>query len=111
MTEILIIIFTVIIIIQLIYFSKLIAITKRLNKFLLEVRLYFKNSGLFYNVHDQSIMRSNTCQYCKHRMSYINISNEDDFENFYYRCKKQNIDILLSDSCSHFDRDYNLGNK
>ena len=99
------------IIIQLVYFSKLLTLAKRLNKFLLEIRIYFKNSGIFYNVNDRSIIRNNTCQYCKHRMSYINISNKDDFENFYYRCKKRNIDILLSDSCIQFERDFNFGNK
>jgi hypothetical protein len=106
MTDVLLIVLGLLFIIQLIFFSKLVSLVKRLNKFLFEIRIYFKNSGIFYNSHEHSIIRSNTCQYCNHRMSYINISQDIATENFYYKCRLQSIDILLSDSCSQFERDY-----
>ncbi len=47
-----------------------------------------------------------TCQFCKHRLAYINTSkSSDDEENFYYRCGLRNINISLRDSCAHFEQD------
>lgn len=47
-----------------------------------------------------------TCQFCKHRLAYINTSkSSDDEENFYYRCGLRNINVSLRDSCTHFEQD------
>jgi len=47
-----------------------------------------------------------TCQFCKHRLAYINTSKtRDDEENFYHRCSLRNIDVSLRDSCTHFEQD------
>ncbi len=49
---------------------------------------------------------SKTCQFCKHRLAYINTSKtREDEENFYHRCSLRNIDVSLRDSCIHFEQD------
>lgn len=89
-------------------FTKLVQILKQINKLLFEVRIYFKNSGIFYEPRKNNIIRSDTCQYCIHRMSYINITGSTENDDFYYKCRRRNIDILLSDSCDQFERDFNI---
>ena len=77
------------------------------NDFQLEIK--DENSQIVeYEFRNDSIIRSNICQYCKHRMSYINITGETESSDFYYKCRRRNIDILLSDSCEQFAKDFNI---
>jgi hypothetical protein len=77
-----------------------------MNKLLFEVRLLFKHSGIFYQPQKNKIIKSNSCQHCIHRISFIQITDEETRDNFYYKCKKHDIEIDLSDSCTQFERDY-----
>lgn len=47
-----------------------------------------------------------TCQFCKHRLAFINTgktsAEEDDF---YHRCSLRNINVSLEDSCPKFETD------
>jgi len=45
-----------------------------------------------------------TCQNCKYRLSYIHIG-EPGHEDFYYRCKLQDIEVTLKDTCKNFKED------
>ena len=106
-TNYLLIILLVLFIIQILTFLKLIQIIKQINKFLFEFRIMMKQGSLpaksfssFYN--------KNTCQFCKHRLSFIQISDDDITDNFYYKCRKRNIEITLTDTCSKFERDYSI---
>jgi len=92
--------------IQLVTFLKIVAIIKQMNKLLFEVRLLFKHSGIFFQPKKNKIIKTSSCQYCKHRMSFIQLTDEDSKDNFYYKCKKHDIEISLSDSCAQFQRDY-----
>lgn len=92
--------------IQVITFFKIVSIIKQMNKLLFEVRLLFKHSGIFYQPQKNSVIKSNSCQYCKYRMSFIQLSDEEEKDNFYYKCKKHEIEISLSDSCAQFQRDF-----
>ena len=54
----------------------------------------------------EKIQMAKTCQFCKHRLAYINTSQtSENEENFYYRCGLCNINVALSDSCVHFEKD------
>ncbi len=47
-----------------------------------------------------------TCQFCRHRLAYINTSKtKNDEEDFYHRCEVRKVNISLDDSCQHFARD------
>ena len=44
-----------------------------------------------------------TCQFCKHRLSYIQPGEGDKKqEDFYYRCQLSNREVDLNDSCEFF---------
>jgi hypothetical protein len=46
----------------------------------------------------------NTCQFCKHRMAYINSGDSKNVEeDFYHRCGLRNIQVRLEDSCRQFE--------
>jgi hypothetical protein len=77
-----------------------------MNKLLFEVRLLFKNSGIFYQPQKEKVIKSNSCQFCQHRISFIQLTDETKHDNFYYKCSKNNIEITLADTCSSFVRDY-----
>lgn len=49
-----------------------------------------------------------TCQFCKFRLSFIQMGEEkSDPEDFYYKCQLKNIPITLEDSCESFEIDKN----
>jgi len=93
-------------VLQIISFSKLIQTMRHMTKMLLEIRLIFKKSGIYYDQHSQRVVAHKTCQFCRHRMSYIKTADDDENEGFYYRCKQRNIEITLDYSCEHFNRDF-----
>lgn len=106
MTDILLIFLVILFVVQIITFVKVFSIVKQMNKLLFEVRLLFRHSGIFYEPRKDKITKSNSCQHCKYRISYIELTDEKNRDNFYYKCKKHNIEIFLTDSCAHFQRDY-----
>ena len=53
---------------------------------------------------NQNILK--TCQFCKHRMAYINTAKSPNTqEDFYHKCGLRNINISLNDSCPFFEED------
>jgi L-ribulose-5-phosphate 3-epimerase UlaE len=47
-----------------------------------------------------------TCQFCRYRISYIHMGNtENTPEDFYYKCRLNNISIKLNDYCNRFDNE------
>ena len=92
--------------IQIITFVKVIRLVRQVSKMLLEIRLLFKNSGIYYVPNQNRVIKAMTCQYCRYRQTYIHISDHIDKENFYYVCKKHEKEISLSDGCEEFDRDF-----
>jgi len=106
MTDFLLISILILFAIQLVTFFKIVTIIRQMNKLLLEVRLLFKHSGIFFKPKKNKVVHSNSCQYCKYRMSFIQITDEENRDNFYYKCKNHDIEISLSDSCAQFQRDY-----
>lgn len=46
------------------------------------------------------------CQFCKHRLAYINTGESGEGqEEFYHRCGLRNIAVRLNDSCNRFETD------
>ena len=106
-TNYLLAILLVLFFIQILTFLKLIQIIKQINKFLFEFRILLKRGAFSYKKFN-SLFYKNTCQYCKHRMSFIQISEDDITDNFYYKCRKKDIEIALADTCNKFERDYSI---
>jgi hypothetical protein len=106
MTDFLLIALLILFVIQIVTFFKIVAIIKQMNKLLFEVRILFKHSGIFFQTQKNSVVKSNSCQFCSYRMSFIQITDEENKDNFYYKCKKHDIEISLSDSCAQFLRDF-----
>jgi len=106
MTDILLLGFIILLIIQIFIFIKFFRIVKQLNKLLFEVRILFKQSGIFFQPQRNKIVKSNSCQYCKFRISFIQINEENDRDNFYYKCNKHDIEVNLSNTCKQFERDF-----
>ena len=53
---------------------------------------------------NQNILK--TCQFCKHRLAYINTAKSQNTpEDFYHKCGLRNITISLNDSCPFFEED------
>ncbi|MEJ2049015.1 MAG: hypothetical protein P8Y60_04090 [Calditrichota bacterium] len=83
----------------------------RIKKILLQISFYIESiSRFFYRVGISSSLRAKTevgpktCQYCKYRMSFIHMSeNEAEVEDFYYKCRLRNVEIDLKDSCQQFE--------
>jgi hypothetical protein len=47
-----------------------------------------------------------TCQFCKHRLAYINTAKTHQTqEDFYHKCGLRNVSISLNDSCPFFEED------
>ena len=47
-----------------------------------------------------------TCQFCKHRLAYINTARSKEGEDdFYHRCGVRNIYVRLEDSCPRFEKE------
>jgi hypothetical protein len=109
MTDILLAAIFVLFVVQVITILKVINIIKQLNWLLFEVRMLFKHSGIFYQPQKNKVVKFNSCQYCKFRMSFIQITDEENKDNFYYKCIKHDVGIELTDSCKQFERDYKQG--
>ena len=106
--EILLIGFFLFFIIQVIILVRIVFIIKRFTKILFEIRLIFKHAGLSYDHNKNLVLKEDICEHCKFRMPYIEMSGEASLDNFYYKCKKRNVEIDLSDTCKFFKRDYQL---
>lgn len=47
-----------------------------------------------------------TCQFCRHRLAYINTSKtKTDEDNFYHVCALRNLPIDLDNTCNMFELD------
>jgi hypothetical protein len=92
--------------VQIFSFTKLVQTIRQMTRMLQEIRLIFKKSGIYYDGHAHRIVAHKSCQFCRHRVSYIKTGDEDEEEGFYYRCRQRNIEIMLHDSCEYFDRDF-----
>jgi hypothetical protein len=108
LTEILLAGLLTLVIIQIILFYKIINIIKHLNKLLFEVRILFKQSGIYYQPQKKKVIKTTSCQFCKYRISFIQISDESPNDNFYYKCRIHDTEIKLSDSCQRFEREFPL---
>ena len=100
--------FIVFFIIQVAILTRIVFVIRRFTKMLFEIRLIFKHSGLSYDPEKKVVIKDDICEHCIFRMPYIEMSGEASLENFYYKCKKRNVDINLSDTCKFFKRDYQL---
>lgn len=106
--DIILIAFVIFFIVQIVVLSRIVVIIRRFTKILFEVRIIFKHAGLSYDSRKKTVVQNNICQHCKYRMPFIEMIGDSSLDNFYYKCKKRDIEIELSDTCEYFERDYQL---
>ncbi len=89
-----------------------IIILLRIRSILQQISFYIESiSRFFYRVGIRPIAREKqripqTCQFCKHRMSFIHMSeNKGEVEDFYYKCQLRNAEVGLEDTCEKFKPD------
>jgi hypothetical protein len=47
-----------------------------------------------------------SCQFCKHRLAYINTEKKSGAtDDFYHRCGLRDCEVSLSDSCPFFEKE------
>ena len=95
-------------VIQVLTVGKLFSVVRQMNSLLFEIRILFKSTGVYYVKEKKKVLNINNCQYCKYRMSFIQVTSDIQNDQFYYRCKLRNIEITLSDSCENFKRDHTI---
>jgi len=98
----------VLFVIQILTVGKLFSVVRQMNSLLFEIRILFKSTGVYYVKEKKKVIHIDHCQYCKYRMSFIQVTNEMQNDQFYYRCKLKNVEISLSDSCEKFERDHSV---
>ncbi len=106
--ELVLIGFLIFFVAQVFILIRIILTIKSFTRMLLEFRMILKYHGFNYTPEKKLAEKSNTCNYCKYRVPYIDLSGKPFHGDFYYNCKKRNIEIKLSDTCKHFKRDYQL---
>lgn len=92
-----------------------IIILLRIKNVLQQISIYIESvSRFFFRLgmkQTQSAVKKTipqTCQFCKHRLSFIHMSeNKGEVEDFYYKCRLRNIEVQLNDTCEKFIKDDN----
>ncbi len=93
-------------VIPMIMFVKMMRLTRYINRLLIEVKsVVQRHSSVALDVSPKGMFEFNTCKYCRHRMSFIQITEETALDNFYYKCKLHKKDIALGNTCMQFERD------
>lgn len=105
LTDFLLATFIILFIVQLFVLYRIFAITNQFTRLLLEIRLLFKHVGISYEPRTKKISDQKICQYCKFRLSFIKMSDNDAADDFYYKCRKKNLEVHLNDSCKYFEWD------
>jgi hypothetical protein len=68
---------------------------------------FFHRSSKNIKVDSKDIVPK-TCQFCKYRLSFIQMGEEkNEPEDFYYKCQLRNVPVTLEDSCGQFEIDKN----
>jgi hypothetical protein len=54
----------------------------------------------------QTATQMNTCQFCKHRLAFINTTKGPNVQDdFYHKCEVRDCSVSLSDTCPLFEED------
>lgn len=105
---IILLLFAVIILWQMLYLIRLKEILSNFYQYTESIFKFFHRSSKSILSDNQEILPQ-TCQFCRFRLSYIQMGEEkNDSEDFYYKCRLRNIPITLDDSCQHFEVDKNM---
>lgn len=52
---------------------------------------------------------TNTCQFCKHRLAYIDTAKSSNIqEDFYHKCELRDCSVSLNETCPLFEEDKNI---
>jgi hypothetical protein len=105
MLELILVIISGLTIAQFFVILKLFRSLKTTNRLLTEVRLIFRRAGIYFEPVKKKYIAERSCQFCKYRVTYIQITDDPGSDAFYYRCRKRNLDIRLGDTCDAFERD------
>lgn len=73
---------------------------KNLNKNINQIINFSENRCI--NISNLNVVEEKICENCKNRVTYLDFS----FENiFYYKCRLNNKDIALNNTCKNYQKD------
>jgi hypothetical protein len=92
---------------QMLYLIRLKQILSNFYQYTESIFKFFLRSSKSTRVDSKDLIPK-TCQFCKFRLSFIEMGEEkNEPEDFYYTCQLKNIPITLEDSCESFENDRN----
>ncbi len=97
-----------VLVIQFVFVVRVVGMMRMLRRYLNEVRFLFKQIGNLDTTRKRAMYDYRSCQYCKHRQSFILIGDQNAYDDFYYKCNKRKVTISLADTCDAFERDFQL---
>lgn len=107
LTGIILLLFMIILLWQMLYLMRLKNILSNFYQYTESIFKFFLRSSKSTKVDSKDLIPK-TCQFCKFRLSFIQMGEEkSDPEDFYYKCQLKNIPITLEDSCESFEIDKN----
>lgn len=107
LTGIILLLFMIILLWQMLYLMRLKNILSNFYQYTESIFKFFLRSSKSTRVDSKDLIPK-TCQFCKFRLSFIQMGEEkSDPEDFYYKCQLKNIPITLEDSCESFEIDKN----
>ncbi len=90
---------------QIFMLLKIRTILQQISFYIESISRFFYRVGIRTNAREVS-RSPKTCQFCKHRMSFIHMSeHKGEVEDFYYKCQLRNIEIKLEDTCERFEEE------
>jgi hypothetical protein len=95
-------------VIQILTVGKVVALSRQMDGLLFEIRILFKSNGVYYVSEKEEAVKTNNCQHCIYRMSFIQVAEDMQTDQFYYRCRIRNTEVTLSDTCKKFERDHSI---
>ena len=105
---VILIFFMAILLWQMLYLIRLKEILSNFYQYTESIFKFFQRSTKS-NLSDNQETLPQTCQFCKFRLSFIQMGEEkSDSEDFYYKCRLRNIPVSLDHSCKHFEIDKNM---
>ena len=92
---------------QMLYLMRLKKILSNFYQYTESIFKFFLRSSKGIRVDNKEIVPK-TCQFCKFRLSFIQMGEEkNEPDDFYYKCQIRNVPITLEDSCERFEIDKN----
>lgn len=102
---IILVLFIIVLLWQMLYLMRLRKILTNFYQYTESIFKFFLRSSKSTIIDNKDLIPQ-TCQFCKFRLSFIEMGEEkSEPEDFYYKCQLRNEPVTLEDSCERFEID------